>query len=52
MQLDEMTDAAVVYRGLIRRNPENRNYYLQLEKALNLTKEEDILQFYREYKAK
>ncbi|KAB7503296.1 N-alpha-acetyltransferase 16, NatA auxiliary subunit, partial [Armadillidium nasatum] len=52
MALDRNEEAADVYRGLIARNPENRNYYLQLEKALNLNTEEEKLKLYEEMKEK
>lgn len=52
MSLNRRQEAADVYRGLISRNPENRNYYLQLEQSLNLSGEEEKLKLYEEMKEK
>ncbi|MPC26710.1 N-alpha-acetyltransferase 15, NatA auxiliary subunit [Portunus trituberculatus] len=45
-------NASEVYRGLIKRNPENRNYYLKLEEALGLTTAEERIKLYEELKEK
>lgn len=45
-------DASEVYRGLVKRNPENRNYYLKLEETLGLTTVEQKLELYKQLKEK
>ena len=52
MKLGRRDEAAEVYRGLIKRNPENRNYYLNLEEALGLSTVEERLKLYEELKEK
>lgn len=52
MNLGRKEDASEVYRGLIKRNPENRNYYLKLEEALGLTTSEERIKLYEELKEK
>lgn len=52
MKLGRKEEASEVYRGLIKRNPENRNYYLMLEEALGLTTVEERLKLYEELKEK
>ena len=50
--LGRKSEAADVYRGLISRNPENRNYYIQLENSLDLQTEAEKLDLYQELKEK
>lgn len=52
MALGRQEDASEVYRGLIKRNPENRNYYIKLEESLGLTTVEERLKLYEELKEK
>ncbi|XP_071539281.1 N-alpha-acetyltransferase 15, NatA auxiliary subunit isoform X2 [Panulirus ornatus] len=52
MKLGRKEEASEVYRGLIKRNPENRSYYLMLEEALGLTTVEERLKLYEELKEK
>ncbi|XP_066937561.1 N-alpha-acetyltransferase 15, NatA auxiliary subunit isoform X2 [Macrobrachium rosenbergii] len=52
MKLGRKDEASEVYRGLIKRNPENRNYYLNLEEALGLSTVEERLKLYEELKEK
>lgn len=49
LQLKEYKKAAVYYRELIQRNPENTNYFTKLIEAKQLKEPEDIVQFYAEY---
>lgn len=52
MNLGRQEEASEVYRGLIKRNPENRNYYLKLEEALGLATAEERIKLYDELKEK
>lgn len=52
LSLNRPTDAEKFYRVLIERNPENKDYYLKLEEALQLTTTEQKLELYKEYTAK
>ncbi|XP_064103950.1 LOW QUALITY PROTEIN: N-alpha-acetyltransferase 15, NatA auxiliary subunit-like [Macrobrachium nipponense] len=53
VKLDRKDEASEVYRGLIKRNPENnRNYYLNLEESLGLSTVEERLKLYEELKEK
>lgn len=38
LELKEFKEAERIYRDLLRRNPENKHYYQELEKALQLGK--------------
>ena len=42
--------AADIYKGLIKRNPENHAYYTQLAEALDIQTEEQHLSMYAEYR--
>ena len=52
MNLGRKDEASEVFRGLIKRNPENRNYYLKLEEALGLSTPEERIKLYDELKEK
>ncbi|XP_069977834.1 N-alpha-acetyltransferase 15, NatA auxiliary subunit [Penaeus vannamei] len=52
LELGMKADASEVYRGLVKRNPENRNYYLKLEETLGLTTVEQKLELYKQLKEK
>ena len=43
--------AADIYRGLIKRNPENHDYYTKLAEAADAQSEEKHLAIYTEYRA-
>lgn len=38
LELKQFKEAERIYRDLLRRNPENKHYYQELEKALQLGK--------------
>jgi len=46
MNSGRLSEAGILYRDLIHRNPGNYNYYENLEKCLKLDSEEDRLQHY------
>lgn len=52
MKLDRHDAASEIYRNLVNRNPENRDYYLKLEEALGLKTVEERLKLYEELKEK
>ena len=52
MALNRPQEAEKFYRVLIERNPENKEYYLKLEEALQLTTVEQKLELYKEYTVK
>lgn len=52
VSLKRPQEAEKYYRVLIDRNPENKEYYLKLERALELTTVEQKLDLYKEYSAK
>ncbi|XP_076045316.1 N-alpha-acetyltransferase 15/16 isoform X2 [Oratosquilla oratoria] len=52
MSIGRKEEACEVYRKLVTRNPENRNYYLKLEEALGLQTEEERLALYEELRQK
>ena len=45
-----LTKAADIYKGLIKRNPENHAYYTQLAEAMDIKSEESQLAMYAEYR--
>ena len=48
LKIGKKTNAEAEYRKLLKRNPDNREYYLGLEEARDLTEEVAKLQFYTE----
>ena len=52
LALERPAEAEKYYRVLIERNQENKEYYLQLEKALQLSTTEQKLELYKEYSTK
>jgi peptide alpha-N-acetyltransferase len=44
------TKAADIYKGLIKRNPENHAYYTQLAESMDVKTEESQLAMYAEYR--
>ena len=48
LKLDRLKDAEEEYRKLLKRNPDNRQYYFGLEEARGLTSEDQKLQLYAE----
>lgn len=48
LKLDRQKDAEEEYRKLLKRNPDNRQYYFGLEEARGLTNEDIKLQMYAE----
>jgi len=52
MKLGREDAASDVYRSLVSRNPENRDYYLKLEESLGLTTVEEKLKLYEELREK
>lgn len=52
LQLKQYEKAATYYEELIRRNPENTNYFKKLIEAKQLKEPEDIAEFYSEYAQK
>eukprot|EP00112_Aurelia_sp_Birch-Aquarium-sp1_P001688 Seg1183.1 transcript_id=Seg1183.1/GoldUCD/mRNA.D3Y31 product="N-alpha-acetyltransferase 15 NatA auxiliary subunit" protein_id=Seg1183.1/GoldUCD/D3Y31 len=49
MELNEMKEAEDIYRGLLKRNPENWMYYRKIEECLRLESEADKMSLYQEY---
>jgi len=52
IELDRLSEADAVYVDLMKRNPENHDYYRQLEVARNAVTEEGKLKIYDEYHEK
>ena len=52
LELGRDAEAEVVYAALLKRNPENHEYYLQLEKARGAESIDDRLKIYDEYHEK
>jgi len=52
IELQRLEEAASVYQDLLNRNPENHEYYQQLEVARNLDTEEAKLAMYEDYQTK
>ncbi|KAF2359906.1 N-terminal acetyltransferase A auxiliary subunit [Trinorchestia longiramus] len=52
LALSRPQEAEKFYRVLIDRNPENKDYYLKLEEALELSSVEQKLELYKEYSLK
>eukprot|EP00795_Rhopilema_esculentum_P000514 gene514-10194_t len=49
MELDQLKEAEEIYRGLLKRNPENWFYYRKIEECLKLDSEEDRWKLCLEY---
>lgn len=49
LELKQFKEAERIYRDLLRRNPENKHYYQELEKALQLENPDDRFNLYMKY---